>query len=137
MDPNNSQATEYSVLANRKIAPEQINSIVNKYVQAINNNNLVTFYKETCSSQLYQNVKKDAELLSTLYDSLQSVASNINIQFKELNKAEVSFSLVMIGVSKKDKRKQVIFEGTFTWDMEKPADSWKIVGISSRSTEKE
>ncbi len=137
LDPNNAQATEYSVLANRKVAPEQINSIVNKYVQAINSNDLVTFYKETCSSQLYQNVKKDAELLSTLYDSLQSAASNINIQFKEINKAEVSFSLVMIGMSKKDKRKQVIFEGTFTWEMEKPADSWTIVGISSRSTEKE
>jgi tetratricopeptide (TPR) repeat protein/tRNA A-37 threonylcarbamoyl transferase component Bud32 len=137
LDPNNAQATEYSVLANRKIAPEQINNIVNKYVQAINSNNLVTFYKETCLSQLYQKMKEDAELLSTLYDSLQSVASNINIQFEEMNKAEVSFSLVMIGVSKKDKRKQVIFEGTFTWDMEKPADSWKIAGISSRSTEKE
>jgi serine/threonine protein kinase len=136
LDPNNVQAAEYSVLANRKIAPEQINNIVNQYVQALNSNNLVTFYKETCSSQLYQKMKEDAELLSTLYDSLQSVASNINIQFKEINKAEVSFSLVMIGISKKDKRKQVLFEGTFTWDMEKPTDSWKIVGINSRSTEK-
>lgn len=136
LDPNNAQATEYSVLANRKIAPEQINNIVNQYLQALNRNNLVTFYKATCSSQLYQKMKEDAELLSTLYDSIQSVASNINIQFKEINKAETTFSLVMIGVSKKDKKKQVIFEGTFTWDMEKPGENWKIVSISSISTEK-
>jgi len=137
LDPNNAQATEYSALANRKIAPEQITNIVDQYVQALNRNTLVTFYKETCSSQLYQKMKEDAELLSSLYDSIQSVASNINIQFKEINKAETTFSLVMIGVSKKDKKKQVIFEGTFTWNMEKPGDNWKIVSISSRSTEKE
>lgn len=137
LDPNNAQAAEYSALANRKIAPEQITNIVNQYVQALNRNTLVTFYKETCSSQLYQKMKKDAELLSTLYDSVQSVASNIDIQFKEINKAETTFSLVMIGASKKDKKKQVIFEGTFIWNMEKPGDSWKIVSISSRSTRKQ
>ncbi len=136
LDPNNAQAAEYSDLASRKIAPEQINNIVNQYVQALNSNNLVTFYKQTCSSQLYQNRKKDAELLSILYDNIQSVASNINIQFKEINKADTTFSLVMVGVSKKDKKKQMIFEGTFTWDMEKPGDNWKIVSISSRSAEK-
>ena len=105
-------------------------------MQALNSNNLVTFYKKTCSSQVYQNRKKDAELLSILYDSIQSVASNINTQFKEINKADTTFSLVMVGVSKKDKKKQMIFEGTFTWDMEKPGDNWKIVSISSRSAEK-
>ena len=136
LDPDNAQAAEYSGLASRKIAPEQINNIINQYVQALNSNNLVTFYKQTCSSQLYQNRKKDAELLSILYDSIQSVASNINIQFKEINKADTTFSLIMIGVSKKDKKKQMIFEGTFTWDMEKPGDNWKIVSISSRSAGK-
>ena len=136
LDPNNAQAVKYSDLANKKIAHEQINNIVGQYVQALNRNNLVTFYKETCSSQLYQKIKKDAELISTLYDSLQSVASNINIKFKGINKAEVTFSHIMIGVSKKEKRKQVLFEGTFTWDMEKQGDSWKIVGRSSRSAGK-
>jgi len=136
LDPNNAQAAKYLDLANKKIAPEQINNIVNQYVQALNSNNLVTFYKETCSSQLYQKMKEDAELLSILYDSIQSVTSNTNIRLEGINKAQATFSLVMIGVSKKDKKKQVIFEGVFTWDMEKPGDSWKIVSISSRSTRK-
>ena len=136
LDPNNVEARKYSNLANQKIAPEQINAIVNQYIQSLNNKNLLSFYKNTCSSQFYQKIKKDIELISNLYDNFKSVASNITIRFKESNQVEVSFSNIITGVLRKDGRKQVIFEGIYNWEMEKHGNSWKIIDIRARPIEK-
>ena len=136
LDPKNAQARKYLNQANLNLAPEQIGMIVHQYVQSIKNKKLLTFYKNTCSLKLYQQIKKDAELLSKLYDKHQSLASDVNIRFEGMNLAEVTFSHMMTGVSKADGRKQVLFEGTLKWKMEKQGESWKITGISSYPHEK-
>jgi serine/threonine protein kinase len=136
LDPNNAQARKYLNQANLNLAPEQIGMIVNQYVQSIKNKKLLTFYENACSLKLYQQIKKDAELLSKLYDKHQSLASDIGIRFEGMNQAEVTFSHMMTGVSKADGRKQVLFEGTIKWMMEKQGESWKITGISSYPHEK-
>jgi len=131
LDPKNAQAIKYLNMANLNLAPEQIGVIVHRYVQSIKNNKLLAFYMNACSSQLYKQIKKDAELISKLYDKFQSVASDINIRFEGVNQAEVTFSHMMTGISKADSRKHVLFEGTLEWDMEKQGENWKIIGISS------
>ena len=70
-----------------------------------------------------------------LYDDLQSVASNISIRFKGINRAEISFSHIITGISRKEGATQMLFEGVFKWDMEKKGDHWKIVDMSSRLIE--
>jgi serine/threonine protein kinase len=136
LDPNNVGARECLQLANLKIAPVQINAVVNQYIQSLNNKNLSTFFKNSCSSELYQRLKIQAEMITNSYDNFKSVASNINIRFKENNQAEVSFSNITTGVLSKDGRKQVIFEGVYIWDMEKRGDSWMIKSITARPIEK-
>ncbi|NIM91850.1 MAG: protein kinase [Candidatus Aminicenantes bacterium] len=131
LDPKNAQAKKYLNQASLNLAPEQIGMIVHQYVQSINNQKLLTFYKNTCSPKLYQQIKKDAELLSKLYDKHQSLASDINVRFEGMTRAEVTFSHMMAGVSKAEGRKQVLFEGTLKWMMEKQGESWKIIEISS------
>ncbi len=136
LDPNNVGARENLKLANLKIAPAQINAIVNQYIHSLNNKNLPTFFKNTCSSQLYQKLKVETELITNLYENFKSVAYNINIRFKENNLAEVSFSNITTGVLRTDGRKQVIFQGVYVWDMEKRGDSWMINSITARPTGK-
>jgi len=136
LDPKNAEARKYSDLAYQKIAPDEIRAIVNEYIQSLNSRNLFSFYKKTCSYELFQRIKKHTELIVNLYDSFKSVASNISIQLSEDNKAEVNFSNIIIGVLKKEGRKQVIFEGIYSWNMEKLDASWKILKISARPIEK-
>jgi tetratricopeptide (TPR) repeat protein len=136
LDPKNAQARKYLNQASLNLAPEQIGLIVHQYVQSINNKELLTFYKNTCSPKFYRQIKKDAELLSKLYDKPQSLASDISVRFEGMNQAEVTFSHMMTGISKADGRKQVLFEGTIKWMMEKQGESWKITGISSYPHEK-
>ena len=110
--------------------------IVNGYIQSLNNKNLVSFYQNTCSSTLFQKIKGDTELISGLYKSFKSVASNIKVQLKENNKAEVSFSNIITGIPESGDQRQVVFEGTYIWEMEKQGETWKIIGISTLTSDK-
>jgi serine/threonine protein kinase len=136
LDPENEEANRYYDLAEQVVAPEKMRIIVNGYVQSLNNKDLVSFYENTCSSALFQRIKGDAELISNLYKSFRSVASNIRVQLKENNRAEVSFSNIITGIPISEEQRQVVFEGTYVWEMEKQGETWKIIGIATRTVNK-
>ncbi len=130
LDPDNDRAQEYINLAAEKISQSQINSLVNQYVQSVNNGNLLTFYENNCSSQCFLDIKKDAEIITTYFDNLQSSASNIEVRFKDTNRAEVSFYNNISGINKAGAKQDVI-KGVYKWDLEKQGNTWKIIGITS------
>lgn len=129
LDSANDKAQEYIRLSNEQISLSQINAFVSQYSQSVNNKTLLDFYKNNCSPQCYDDIKKDAELMITYFDNLQSTASNIEIRFKGENQAEVTFANNISGTSKAG-AKQDILKGVYKWDLEKQGDSWKITGIT-------
>ncbi len=136
LDPENAEAKKYSDLAEQIVAPQKMRDIVNGYIQSLKNKELVSFYENTCSSELFQRIKGDTELISNLYQSFRSVASNIKIQLMENNRAEVSFSNIITGIPVSGEQRQVVFEGTYIWEMEKQGETWKIIGLSTQTAEK-
>jgi len=130
LDPENARAQEYINSANEKISQSQINSLVNQYVQSVNSGNLLTFYENNCSPQCFQEIRKDAEIITTYFSNLQSSASNIEIRFKDTNRAEVSFYNTISGTNKAGARQDVI-KGVYKWDLERQGNAWKIIGITS------
>jgi len=128
LDQENAQAKEYLNLANEKIAESQINALVNHYVQSVNSGTLLNFYESSCASQCYQDVKKDAELMTNFFSNLQSSASNVLVRFKDSDQAEVSFSNTISGTNKAGVRQDVI-KGVYKWDLRKQGNNWKIIGI--------
>lgn len=131
LDQNNSQALNYLNSARKQLAPMQIEILISLYSQSVNNNNIESFYEMNCSSQLFESIKRYAEFISMNYKNLQSRVSGITIQFQEDNRAEVRFSNIITGVSKDESEKQVIFEGSYTWNVEKQGNKWKITDIIS------
>jgi len=136
LDPENVQARTYLNQAYLNIAPEQIRAVVTQYTRSLNNDKLLTFYKNTCSSEIYPEVEKDAKLFLEPYDSFQSMASKITIRFEGISQAEVSFVHIITGVSKKDGKRKELFRGILKWDMEKQDENWKILDISFHPGEK-
>jgi len=136
LDPENEEAKKYYDLAEQVIAPQKITNIVNGYVQSLNDKDLVSFYESVCSLTLFQRIKGDTELISNLYKSFRSVASNINVRMKENNRAEVSFSNIITGIPVSEEQRQVVFEGTYVWEMEKQGEIWKIIEISTQTAGK-
>jgi tetratricopeptide (TPR) repeat protein len=137
LDPDNEEARKYLSLARMQVIPQEIQAVVNQYIQAFNSQNLFSFYQETCSPDLYQKIKNDVELIMSIYSNFRAVASNLNIRFKEINQAEASFSIISTAELKPDGRKQVLFEGTYVWDMEKQGDRWKIIRTTAQPVRKE
>ena len=130
LDPANAQAKQYLSLANEKISVSLINALVNKYVQAVNSGKLLDFYQKNCSSECYQNVKSEAELIINFFSNHQSSAKNVDVRFKGADRAEVSFFNTISGTNTAG-TKQDIIKGDYKWDLEKQGDNWKIIGISS------
>jgi serine/threonine protein kinase len=130
MDPENSQAREYIYLANRKMAPKLINALVNRYAQAMNEKTIVYFYQRNCFPQEFERIKKEAEIISSLFDGLQSSVSDIFIEFRGNDEAEVHFQNRIVGVSADSDEKEVLFEGSYTWNVKKQNGIWKIFRIT-------
>ena len=136
LNPNNTQAKRLLNLAMVKIAPEYVKIFVKQYVQSINNQSVLEFYRKNCNPQLFPRVRKDIESMSRSYDKLQAEASNIKVQFKRINLTEVTFFQRISGMSREDGRRKVVFEGNVRWEMRKRGNIWKIVRVNSRSSGK-
>jgi tetratricopeptide (TPR) repeat protein len=133
LDPKNLEAKKFLDLANVKIIPGQIGDIIHLYIQSISENRLNDFYLNRCAAHLYQELKEEVELITSQYDNLKSQAADITLRFKENDRMEVRFSNITTGVSKKEKSQQVLFEGTYLWELEKQEGEWIIIDIKIQS----
>jgi len=133
IDPNNGLAQKLNNLAKEKLteklATAEISSLIDQYVQSLVNNNLVEFYKRSCTPQLYLEIRKDAELISSLFENFKLVASDKNIRLTGRVRADVSFVYRLVGTSKGGGAEQELSNGMMQWSLEKQGDSWKIAKI--------
>ena len=118
-----------------KIAQQQAQALVEEYVRSINSKNLVAFYEKTCVPQLFERLRQRTESSMSRFESFESTASGVNIQFKGLNQAEISFSNTIAGASK-DGQKQEFFNGRVAWRVRREGNTWKIWNITSTPREK-
>jgi len=141
IDPTNGQAQKYVNMARDKLAEKlavaEISTLVDQYIQFLVSNNLVEFYKRTCVPQLYKDISKDAELISSLFENFKPVASNKNIRLTARDRAEASFGHRLVGTSKGGGAEQELSNGTMQWSLEKQGDSWKIAKIVFQPIKKE
>jgi len=133
-DSQNLSASNIIKLARRKITEEEISGIIRRYVQALKDNALLSFYKEAGTPQLCEEIQADTELISRLYDGFQADVSRREIRFSGNDQAEVSFGHKIVGIS--NGVQQVLFEGTYFWTMERHESGWKITAVRSQATAK-
>jgi hypothetical protein len=133
LDPGNAEARTLLEKVDLRIKErvESVKGMAAKYVEAFNGRNLPEFYRENASPELYQSVKADVELISKIYDNFQSTASNIRLSFPENGRAEMSFSNIAMAERREDGRKQVLFEGSCRWTLEKRNERWTIIEIET------
>jgi tetratricopeptide (TPR) repeat protein len=140
LDPDNARAREYINSATIKMARGQIQSVVDRYIQSVKNKNLVSFYQTHCIPALFQKIRKDTETTLKLYDDFQALASNVKSDVRRVGdnqyEARVSFNHILTGISSSRQTREVLFEGTISWIMEKRNDSWRIREIGYSTTGK-
>jgi serine/threonine protein kinase len=137
LDQNSAEARKYFNLARMQVIPQEIQAVVNQYVKKFNDKEMLSFYQETCSPDLYQKIKNDVGLIMSTYSDWQAAVSDLSIRFEDINKVEASFSIVSTAVLKKDGQKQVLYEGVYVWDMEYQGDRWTIMNITAKPAKKD
>jgi tetratricopeptide (TPR) repeat protein/predicted Ser/Thr protein kinase len=136
LSPSNAQAVRLEEMAWQKLAPARIKAAVDGFVQATNGGRVLSFYESTCSPALFQRIKREIEIVNSLYGECQTQASQVTIRFPERGKAEVRFTNITTGLMKPENKRRVVFEGTYVWTMERREDDWLIVGIQSLPSRK-
>ncbi len=131
LEPDNQAAQNLLQQAEREMDSAALRGLVTEYVSALNQGKLMEFYQARCAAPLFDEIKSDAELITSLFSSFKSQASNQNIRIDEDGGAEVSFAQTIVGISKEDGSEQQLFRGTYTWQLEKRGAEWKIVSIRS------
>jgi hypothetical protein len=134
-DPENAQARRLMNQMRTRIAHQQAETLVNGYVQSIRSKNLMAFYEKACDPRLSQRLRQRTESSMKMFESFESTASDINIQFKGLAQAEIKFKNVITGVSKSGS-KQKLYDGPVIWRVRRAGDDWKIINIISTPREK-
>jgi serine/threonine protein kinase len=132
LDPQNAAALELQARTRASLDESAINALVGRYVQSLNANLLVDFYRQNSTPEFFDEIKRDAELISGQYASFKSRADQVVITGMQDSAAQVVFSHTIVGVSKDDGSEQVIFEGHYVWTLEKVAEIWKISAMRVR-----
>ena len=102
------------------------------FVAAWENKTVPEFYQESCSPQLAQRIGKEAHLVMSLYESFQTAASNLSLQVEDPGRVVVTFACLTTGVRLRDGKREVIFEGSFVWELRPLGSQWQIVRIDAR-----
>lgn len=135
LDPKNSKAQNDLKLAKQKLLTGEIESLIQEYINALKNNQLLAFYERRCSPELYEEIRNEAEIILSSYSGFKSEASNSEIRFIDEDKAQVIFFNKIIGISKEDGSEQTLFEGTYYWTVVKLKKSWRIIALDNESLE--
>lgn len=140
LDPDNSAAKEYARQADLNLARAEIRRTVDAYARSIADGSLPAFYQAACSADLYQAIHKDAAVLLKLYESLQAMASQVEMDIQPASegelKAEVRFTQIMTGISTARRIREVLFEGKIIWKMGKRDGKWKILDIAYQTADR-
>ncbi|MFA9453797.1 MAG: protein kinase [Candidatus Aminicenantaceae bacterium] len=133
LDSQNASALELRGRTQTTLDERAINALVGLYVQSLNQNRLVDFYREHGTPEFFAEIKRDAELITGQYQSFKSQADQIVVTGMQGASTQVAFSHTIVGVSKEDGSEQVIFEGGYVWTLVKIAESWKISALRVRT----
>jgi tetratricopeptide (TPR) repeat protein len=136
LDPNQEEALRYEEIAHQKLAPQRIKSLVDQFAAAVNGGQLLPFYEASCSPAFFQRIKRNVELMNTMYSQFQSQCSQTTIRFLEKGLIEVRFSNITTGLLDSENRRMIIFEGAYVWTLQRQGDQWMIAGIQSQPVRK-
>ncbi|MGB9006334.1 MAG: hypothetical protein WCB96_11480 [Candidatus Aminicenantales bacterium] len=136
LDPNQEEALRYEEIAHQKLAPQRIKSLVDQFAAAVNGGQLLPFYEASCSPVFFQRIKRNVELMNTMYSQFQSQCSQTTMRFLEKGLIEVRFSNITTGLLKSENRRMIIFEGAYVWTLQREGDQWMIAGIQSQPVRK-
>jgi serine/threonine-protein kinase len=139
LEPGSVEAQELWTSASTRLAPLEIKTAVDLYVQSFRDKTTPAYLQAHCAPELYQKIKKDIELLFSQYESFEGAASDISLAFAGgpgRLEADVNFGLFITGRAFFTGSKHALFEGIYKWRWRKTGERWIITDIQFDSVRK-
>jgi tetratricopeptide (TPR) repeat protein/tRNA A-37 threonylcarbamoyl transferase component Bud32 len=135
LDPGLSEAQKIVNTAVVRGAPAEIAALLDEYVQAVGRSDPRSFYSGRCTPELFQRIKKDAEVITTAYRDLQVRGSGLEVEVTDSRfdryAATAEFNQVMTGISREKGTRQILFEGRIRWGLVNTGSGWRISEITA------
>lgn len=133
LDPESPEAHELWVSSSRRLAPLEIKTLIDQYVQSYRDGSTPAFLQANCLPELYLRIKKDIDVLFIQYRSFEGSAAEISLDFVESGpdrlEADTTFGLSVTGQSLSSGAKRTLFEGYYKWRWRKTGERWTIADI--------
>lgn len=126
-DQEHKEAKRYLYLAEMSISRKVIEQILESQRKAEEEKDLLSLLSHIGSQSLFDKRKEEATQLFNSFDDIDSLISEISVNFKDSRHATVSFSHLLTGLDKQTGQKKVVFEEVKTWTVEKQGKVWKII----------
>jgi len=133
VDPSSSEARTIAANSRIQLAPAEVKSLIDQYVLSLRVNQAGEFYRLHARPAVLERVRNNPDEAGTDYSDVQASASDIRLAFQEMSappfRVQVKFSLLLVGTSRWEGVRKVIFEGVRVWTLERTDGEWVISEI--------
>ena len=123
-----------------KATPADLKALLDEYLQAVRQGELKAFYSQQCTPELFQRIRKEAEVIASTFQNIQVSASGLEVDLTDVKfdhyLSEATFSQVMTGLSREKGTRQVLFEGKVHWSLMNVGSGWRISEMTATPKKK-
>lgn len=129
IDRENKSALDYMNRADRAISEKDISVMLEQFRAAEETKDPLALIACLGSESLASRETRQYKEWFNRYDGIASNLSDKSLAFVDRWNATLSFSQVLYGTDRRDRKKKMVYEGPRTWVLKKGGGVWKIVDI--------
>jgi tetratricopeptide (TPR) repeat protein len=135
LNKNNPEARSYIFQADQAVSKKELLKMREQYRIAEESKDWPAI-SSLISPALASEVRSKYREWFNRYDGITSRILNDNVPViaDDLSSAKLTFSQMVYAINKKDKKKEMLFEGLLLWELKKVNGTWKIINIFRPST---
>jgi TonB family protein len=132
-DPNLAEAKSIALDAVIRLAPGEIKDLIDQYALSFKVRQPAEFFRAHALPDLYLRLRPDLETMMSAYRDIQIAVSKLNLDFQMARYPVFStraiFSQVMTGISVAKGNRGLMFDGRYSWVLERRDGDWVITGV--------
>jgi TonB family protein len=133
VQPNLAEAKSIALDAVIQLASGEIKSLVDQYAASYKAGQTAEFFRLHARPDVYNRLRGDLEMMTSAAREVQITVSNLNLDFQMARYPEFQtravFSQVMTGIPSSKLYREVMFEGRYSWILERRENDWVIVAV--------
>ncbi len=134
IDPENEAAKTLARDIALHGAEADIQALVDSYLAGLKKDSLSAFYQANAAPALAERLKKDLALMDKVYDKFNGTVGEVKLATRSAQyprfRTRISFPHTITGRKRSNWKNETIFQGVYTWTMEKEGSRWIIAEMS-------